>query len=118
VELKRRAIEKQLETFIGLRRPLGERSRKGLRFWSEIKMYKRELLGELLANPKKIRFARVCKIAEGFGFQTRRSSGSHRIYYKENVIEILNFQNDGGWAKPYQVRQFTKVIEKYDLHEV
>ena len=95
-----------------------ERLLKGLRFWSEIEMYKRELLGELLANPKKIRFARICNIAEGFGFQTRRSSGSHRIYYKENVIEILNFQNDGGWAKPYQVRQFTKVIEKYNLHEV
>jgi hypothetical protein len=92
--------------------------RIGWRLWSEIEMYKRELLGELLANPKKIRFARVCNIAEVFGFQTRRSSGSHRIYYRKGVLEILNFQNDGGWAKPYQVRQFTKVIEKYDLYEV
>jgi len=80
-------------------------------------MDKRELLEERKANPKKIRFARLCRIAEAFGFQTRKGSGSHRIYYIEDFREILNFQNDGGWAKPYQVRQFIKIIEKYDLPE-
>jgi hypothetical protein len=80
-------------------------------------MDKRELLAELKANPKKIRFARMCRIAEAFGFQTRKGSGSHRIYYREDFREILNFQNDDGWAKPYQVRQFIKIIEKYDLQE-
>jgi hypothetical protein len=44
------------------------------------RMDKRELLEELKVNPKKIRFARICRIAEASGFQTRRGSGSHRIY--------------------------------------
>jgi len=78
-------------------------------------MDKRELLEELKANPKKIRFARVCQIAEVFGFQIRKGPGSHRVYFRDGVREILNFQNEGGWAKPYQVRQFIKIIEKYEL---
>ena len=32
-------------------------------------------------------------------------------------VGILNIQNEDGWAKPYQVRQFIKIIEKYDLQE-
>lgn len=80
-------------------------------------MDKRELLVELKANPKKIRFTRVCQIAEAFGFQTRKGAGSHRVYYRDGVREILNFQDQSGWAKAYQVRQFIKVIEKYNLQE-
>jgi hypothetical protein len=76
-----------------------------------------KLLDELKTNPKKVRFARLCKIAEAFGFQMRKGSGSHRVYYRDGIWEILNFQDDGGWAKPYQVRQFIKLIEKYDLSE-
>jgi len=30
---------------------------------------------------------------------------------------MLNFQNVGGKAKPYQVRQLIKVIKKYNLLE-
>jgi hypothetical protein len=29
--------------------------------------------------------------------------------------ELLNFQNVGGKVKPYQVRQFIKIVEKYNL---
>ncbi len=81
-------------------------------------MDKHELLEELKANPKRVRFARVCKIAEAFGFETRKGSGSHRVYFRDGVREILNFQDDEGWAKPYQVRQFIKIIEKYELQEI
>ena len=80
-------------------------------------MNKQGLLEELKNNPKKVRFTRVCRIAEALGFQTRKGTGSHRIYFRKGIIEILNFQNEGGWAKAYQVRQFIKVIEKYDLQE-
>lgn len=80
-------------------------------------MGSRELLDELKANPKNIRFRRICQIAEAFGFQTRKGTGSHRVYYRDGVREILNFQNDDGWAKAYQVRQFIKVIENYNLPE-
>jgi hypothetical protein len=40
-------------------------------------MDRQEQLEELKANPKKIRFTRVCQIAEAFGFQTRKGTGSH-----------------------------------------
>jgi len=80
-------------------------------------MYGQELLDELKANPKKVRFARLCKIALALGFQTRKGTGSHRVYFREGIMEILNFQNEAGWAKAYQVRQFIRVIEKYGLQE-
>ena len=80
-------------------------------------MHRPELLEELKENPRKVRFARLCKIAEDFGFKTRKGAGSHRVYFREEIQEILNFQNEGGWAKAYQVRQFIKVIEKYNLQE-
>jgi hypothetical protein len=80
-------------------------------------MHRKELLEELKANPKKVRFIRLCKIAEAFGFQTRKGTGSHRVYFREGILEILNFQEEGGWAKAYQVRQFIKVIEKYSIQE-
>jgi len=40
---------------------------------------------------------------------------SHRVFVREGIREILNFQEVKGKAKPYQVRQFIKIIEKYNL---
>jgi hypothetical protein len=31
------------------------------------------------------------------------------------IAELLNFQEVNGQAKPYQVKQLVKLIEKYDL---
>lgn len=72
---------------------------------------------ELKRNPKNVRFERLCMIAKAFGFKFRGGKGSHRIYVKEGIEEMLNFQNVGGKAKPYQVKQFIKIIEKYNLVE-
>jgi hypothetical protein len=80
-------------------------------------MDKRRLLEELRKNPKNVRFERLCKIVEAFGFTIRGGKGSHKIYVRKGIIEILNFQNNGGKAKPYQVRQFIKIVEKYNLLE-
>jgi len=75
------------------------------------------MLEELKRNPKNVRFERLCKIAEAFGFRFRGGKGSHRVYVREGVKEILNFQDVSGKAKPYQVRQFIKITEKYGLAE-
>jgi hypothetical protein len=48
----------------------------------------------------------------GFGERVR---GSHHIFWKESVEEILNLQPKGGKAKPYQVKQVRHVILKYKL---
>jgi len=67
---------------------------------------KNQVLEHLKKNPKNIRFEKLCKIAEDFGFKFRGGKGSHRIYIKAGINEMLNFQNVNGKAKPYQVKQF------------
>ncbi len=49
------------------------------------------------------------------GFTRRAGNGSHTIFYKEGVTEILNLQAKGGEAKPYQVKQVRDLILKYQL---
>ena len=80
-------------------------------------MKKRRLFEELKNNPKNVRFEKLCKIVEAFGFRFKGGKGSHRIYVQEEIGEMLNFQNVSGKAKPYQVKQFIKIVEKYNLLE-
>jgi hypothetical protein len=56
-------------------------------------MHKHKLLEYLKNNPKNIRFEKICRIAEAFGFQFKGGKGSHRIYLRKNINEMLNFQN-------------------------
>lgn len=73
------------------------------------------LYDELKKSKSNLRFERLCLIAESFGFRFRGGKGSHRIYVKKGIKEMLNFQNIGGKAKPYQINQLIKVIEKNNL---
>jgi HicA-like toxin of HicAB toxin-antitoxin system len=57
----------------------------------------------------------MVKLAESFGFRLSRSSGSHHIFAHPAVKELLNLQEVKGKAKPYQIGQFLKLVEKYDL---
>ena len=54
-------------------------------------------------------------VAEAFGFELKRISGSHHIYEHPGVPEIVNLQNVNGKAKPYQVKQLLQIIERYDI---
>ncbi len=78
-------------------------------------MEKNAIYEELKKNPKNVQFNKLCKAAELFGFRFRGGKGSHRIYVRKGISGLLNFQNVGGWAKPYQVKQLIKIIDKYDL---
>ena len=49
------------------------------------------------------------------GFQLSRINGSHHIYVHANIPELLNIQNVNGQAKPYQVKQLLRLIERYNL---
>jgi hypothetical protein len=40
-----------------------------------------------------------------FGFSERKGKGSYRIFYREDIEEIITLQPAGSQAKPYQVRQ-------------
>lgn len=78
-------------------------------------MNKQKLLEKVLAGSRNIRFADFTVLVEAFGFQLARTRGSHHIYQHPAVPEILNLQDAGGQAKPYQMRQFLQLVEKYDL---
>ena len=80
-------------------------------------MSKEEIYQELKGRITNVRFEEFCKAAESFGFKFRGGKGSHRIFVREGVKELLNFQNVKGKAKPYQVKQFIKIIERYNLLE-
>jgi len=80
-------------------------------------MDRRETYNHLKNHSRNIRFDLVCNAAEKFGFRCRGGRGSHRIYLRDDVREMLNFQDVGGKAKSYQVKQLCKIIEKYSLLE-
>ena len=80
-------------------------------------MDKREIYEKIKRDPADVRFAEICKTAELIGFRFRGGKGSHRIFVRAGVGEMLNFQEVKGKAKPYQVKQFIRVIEKYNLLE-
>lgn len=46
-----------------------------------------------------------------------RIRGSHHIFTKDGIEEILNLQPKGNKSKPYQVKQVRNVILKYKLGE-
>lgn len=61
-----------------------------------------------------IPFDRLCRLLRRLGF-AERTRGSHRIFTKEGIEEILNLQPKDRQAKPYQVKQVRSVILKYRL---
>jgi predicted RNA binding protein YcfA (HicA-like mRNA interferase family) len=61
------------------------------------------------------RFAICGALVEAFGFRSVRVSGSHHIFARPDVPELINLQAVKGQAKPYQVRQFLKLVERYGL---
>ncbi|MEW6719835.1 MAG: type II toxin-antitoxin system HicA family toxin, partial [Thermodesulfobacteriota bacterium] len=70
-----------------------------------------KLVDKARNNPAGIRFGELCLMAEHLGFVKRGGKGSHVVYVKEGVEEILTFQDRHGMAKPYQVKQLLAVIE-------
>ena len=77
----------------------------------------RSILARVLSGTAdtNIRFSDLCDLAAALGFD-ERVRGSHHIFSRTGVPEILNLQpRDGGKAKPYQVRQVRNVILKYKL---
>ena len=61
-----------------------------------------------------IRFDDLCGLLRQLGF-AERIKGSHHIFTREGVDEILNLQPRGSMAKPYQVKQVRKVLVQYKL---
>ena len=61
-----------------------------------------------------IPFEGLCQLLRRLGFD-ERIRGSHHIFTKEGVEEILNLQPQRRQAKPYQVKQVRAVLLRYRL---
>lgn len=68
------------------------------------------------AHPQSVNisFADLCQLLTHVGFD-ERIRGSHHIFTKEGVTEILNLQPKAGKAKVYQVKQVRDLLIKYKL---
>ncbi len=79
-------------------------------------MNRRKLLLRLShGHLKNVAFSDIINLAEGFGFRFSRRSGSHRIYVHPEIPELVNLQDVRGEAKPYQIRQLLRLVERYNL---
>ena len=61
-----------------------------------------------------IPFSDLLRLLKRLGFE-ERVRGSHHVFTREGIEEILNLQSRQGRAKPYQVKQVRIVILKYGL---
>jgi predicted RNA binding protein YcfA (HicA-like mRNA interferase family) len=59
-------------------------------------------------------FADLRKFLLSLGF-VERVRGSHHLFVKAGVEELLNLQRDGKHAKPYQVRQVRMMVMRHHL---
>ena len=79
-------------------------------------MNRRRLLRRLAAGAfKNVAFSDLKNLVEGFGFRLDRVSGSHHIFVHPDIPELVNLQEVKGEAKPYQIRQFLRLVERHNL---
>jgi predicted RNA binding protein YcfA (HicA-like mRNA interferase family) len=78
-------------------------------------MNRRKFLQRIMASPANVRFADMTNLVEGFGFTLIRISGSHHIFGHPDIAEQINLQKVGAEAKPYQIRQVLRLVERYNL---
>ena len=63
-----------------------------------------------------IRFSAMRNLLSKIGFE-ERIRGSHHIFFRHGIEEIINLQPKGSKCKPYQVKQVRQIIVKYKLAE-
>jgi hypothetical protein len=75
-----------------------------------------KLLTQILrgVSDANIPFDGLCGLLRHLSFE-ERVRGSHHIFTREGIEEILNLQPIGSKAKAYQVKQVRDVILKYKL---
>jgi len=79
-------------------------------------MNRRKLFERLvLGNLQNVAFRDFVHLVEGFGFTLLRTKGRHHIFGRSGVEELVNIQDVGGQTKPYQIRQFLRLVERYNI---
>jgi predicted RNA binding protein YcfA (HicA-like mRNA interferase family) len=79
-------------------------------------MNRKKLLSRITrGNLVNVSFTDLVNLATGFGFKISRIQGSHHIFKHPDIVELLNLQDVHGDAKPYQIKQFLRLVERYNL---
>jgi virulence-associated protein VapD len=75
-----------------------------------------KLVGKILrgTSDANIAFEDLCQLLRHLGFD-ERTRGSHHLFRKSGISELINLQREGSKAKVYQVRQVRAVLVKYRL---
>jgi len=66
------------------------------------------------SSDANVRFSELRGLLSRLGF-AERIKGSHHIFTREDVAEILNLQPRNSLAKPYQVKQVRRILIRYKL---
>lgn len=73
------------------------------------------LLATIRRSPNNVRFSDLAKVCDAYFGKPRNNASSHRIYRTPWPGDPrVNIQAAKGKAKPYQVRQVVKAIEKLE----
>ena len=79
-------------------------------------MNRRKLLKKLVQGDlRNVSFADMVSLVKDFGFTLSRTRGSHHLFAHPDIPELINLQDVAGEAKPYQIRQFLRLVEKYNI---
>jgi len=75
-----------------------------------------KILDQILrgGSDQNVDFDDLTFLLESLGFE-KRIKGSHHVFSKAGVEEIINIQPAGSKAKPYQVKQVRLIIVNYKL---
>jgi len=68
------------------------------------------------SSDANICFSELCGLLSRLGF-AERIKGSHHIFTREDIAEILNLQPRNSTAKPYQVKQVRRILIQHKLGE-
>ena len=78
------------------------------------RLYNRISSGHL----RNVSFSDMLRLVRSFGFNQLRVRGSHHIFSHPVIPELLNLQDWAGQAKPYQIRQFLRLVNKHGLRMI
>jgi len=72
-------------------------------------------LQKILSGSRNVRFGDMVVLVKAFGFRLSRTKGSHHVFSHPGIPELINLQEVHGQTKPYQIKQFLNLIERYNL---
>jgi predicted RNA binding protein YcfA (HicA-like mRNA interferase family) len=77
-----------------------------------------KLLQKILSGrqDQSIPFSELTHLLSSLGF-SGRIKGSHHLFFRSDIAEIINIQPIDNKAKAYQVNQIRNLIIKYKLEE-